>query len=140
MISAEGKENQSFQSWVAKELQIATRFGFVGILATAVHILVVWLLLSGTQLQPLLANLCAFLLAIGVSFSGNYFWTFRLQVNFASAMRRFLIIRVSALGLNTMLLAIILRADIVSTNVAAIFSALIVGGFSFFASKLWAFR
>jgi putative flippase GtrA len=61
-----------------REAIIASRFGLVGITATAVHMLAVSVLLSETQLPTLLANACAFLVAFCVSFAGNYVWTFQL--------------------------------------------------------------
>jgi putative flippase GtrA len=62
---------------VWRELLTLFRFGIVGVMATAVHIFVVWVLLNHTHLATLIANALAFLTAFGVSFSGHYFWTFQ---------------------------------------------------------------
>jgi putative flippase GtrA len=122
------------------ELVVAARFGMVGITATAVHILMVWLFLSETALPPLIANMFAFLTAFGISYTGNYLWTFGSPGNPGKAMRRFFLISVSAFALNTLLLAILLRAGWLSPTVAAIVSAAIVPAITFVASRLWGFQ
>lgn len=137
---AGGVEKRSFRSHLSQELLIATRFGLVGLTATVAHILIVWLLLSETPVQPLVGNLCAFLIAFGISFSGNYIWTFRFQGQLGQAMIRFLLVSICAFGLNTLVLAGILSVNLISSSVAAIISAMVVPAFTFVASRLWCFR
>jgi putative flippase GtrA len=122
------------------ELVVAARFGMVGITATAVHILMVWLLLSETALPPLIANMFAFLTAFGISFAGNYLWTFGSPGNPGKAMRRFVLISASAFAVNTLLLASLLRGGWLSPTVAAIVSAAVVPAITFVASRLWGFK
>ncbi len=122
------------------ELFVAVRFGMVGITATAVHILIVWLLLSETALPPLVANMFAFLTAFGISFTGNYLWTFGAPGNPGKAMRRFLLISASAFAVNTLLLASLLRGGWFSPTVAAIVSVAVVPAITFLASRLWVFK
>lgn len=137
---ADAFEKLSFRARLAQELLIVFRFGLVGITSTAAHILIVWLLLFDTQVEPLVGNLCAFLIAFGISFSGNYIWTFRIQGHLGQAISRFLLISVSAFVLNTLALAGILHANFVSPSVAAIFAAMVIPAFTFIASRLWCFR
>jgi len=122
------------------ELVVVARFGMVGITATAVHILMVWLLLSETALPPLIANMFAFLTAFGISFAGNYLWTFGSPGNPGKAMRRFVLISASAFAVNTLLLASLLRGGWLSPTVAAIVSAAVVPAITFVASRLWGFK
>jgi putative flippase GtrA len=122
------------------ELVVVARFGMVGITATAVHILMVWLLLSKTALPPLIANMFAFLTAFGISFAGNYLWTFGSPGNPGKAMRRFVLISASAFAVNTLLLASLLRGGWLSPTVAAIVSAAVVPTITFLASRLWGFK
>lgn len=133
-------EGGRLRAWLWRELFVAARFGMVGVAATAVHILIVWLLLSETTLQPLVANMFAFLTAFGISFTGNYFWTFSSPGDPGKAMRRFLLISVSAFALNTLLLASLLRGGWLSPIVAAIVSAAVVPAITFLASRLWGFQ
>lgn len=102
-------ESVLFWKAFCRELRIAIRFGLVGIVATAVHILVVWALLRQTEITPILANTLAFLTAFGISFTGNYFWTFPSPGSQGQAIRRFFLISVSAFVMNTLLLTFLVR-------------------------------
>lgn len=122
------------------EMVIAARFGLVGMVSTTVHILVVWLLLVSTVFSPIVANTIAFLTAFGVSFVGNYRWTFGSPGNVGRAIKRFLLISVSAFVMNTLLLAVLLGGEWFSPIVAAIFSAAVVPFITFVTSRFWGFQ
>lgn len=129
-----------FQSRVLKELLIVARFGVIGITATALHIGMVWTLVTHTGLPVLLANLVAFLCAFVLSFTGNYIWTFSAPGSPGQAMRRFFLISLIAFLANSTLLAAILASGWLSPRLAAVASASIVPGITFLASRLWGFR
>jgi putative flippase GtrA len=133
-------EARGVRGWLWRELLVAARFGAVGMVATSVHILIVWVLLSNTALPILVANLLAFLTAFGISFLGNYLWTFGSPGDSSKAIRRFLLISCSAFFVNTLLLAGILRAGWFSPTTAAIVSAAVIPAITFVASRLWGFR
>ncbi|MBI1283845.1 MAG: GtrA family protein [Thiobacillus sp.] len=133
-----GKMTLRTKVWT--EMAIAARFGLIGIAATIVHILVVSLLLAATQMQPLFSNAIAFLTAFSVSFTGNYWWTFGAPGNPAKAMRRFILISGSAFVLNTIVLAVILRAAWFSPFISVMCAIAIVPALTFLASRLWGFR
>lgn len=122
------------------ELFLVLRFGLIGGLATGIHILVLWVLLSGSSLPVLLANTVAFLGAFGFSFAGNYFWTFRASGSLGQAMLRFLIVSASAFLLNSALLAAILWSGRMDSTVAALGSAAVIPVITFLASRFWAFQ
>jgi putative flippase GtrA len=128
------------RGWLCRELVIAIRFGMVGITATGVHILIVWLLLSQTSLPTLVANMFAFLTAFGISFTGNYLWTFRSPGCPGKAMRRFLVISGSAFAVNTLLLSSLLRSGWLSSTEAATVSAAVIPVITFLASRFWGFK
>jgi len=121
------------------ELLVASRFGLVGLAATAVHLAIVTLLIRA-GLAPLLANLLAFLCAFGVSFCGHYFWTFRSSAGIASAVLRFFLIAVGGFFINSALLAMLLRWTTLENTTCALIAVLIVPVLSFFASRLWGFK
>jgi putative flippase GtrA len=123
-----------------REAVIGFRFGIVGGIATVVHILIVAFLLSNTPLPTLAANTLAFLSAFGVSFTGNYLWTFGSPGHPRRAMRRFLLISCSAFAVNTLILATILRAGWLAPLYAAILSAAVIPAITFLASRLWGFQ
>jgi putative flippase GtrA len=125
---------------VWRELLLAARFGTVGIIATAVHIVAIFLLLSKTLLPTLVANMLAFLTAFGISFIGHYLWTFRSPGCVGKAIRRFLLISITAFVVNTMLLASLISTGWISTTASAIVSATVIPVITFLASRLWGFQ
>lgn len=122
------------------ELVIAARFAAVGVTATTLHIGVVWTLITYSELHELIANLIAFICAFGLSFSGNYIWTFSAPGSPGRAMRRFFLISMIAFLANNTLLLALLASSWLSPSRAAVASAAIVPGISFIASRLWGFR
>lgn len=121
------------------ELLVASRFGLVGLAATAVHLAIVTVLIRA-GLAPLLANLLAFLCAFGVSFCGHYFWTFRSSVGIGRAVARFFFIAVAGFLINSALLALLLRWTTLESTTCALIAVLIVPVLSFLASRLWGFK
>jgi putative flippase GtrA len=79
------------------------RFAGVGAVATAVHVILFAALIELLQISALLANLAAFGAALLLSFTGHCRWTFRLRHGHWSALRRFSVVAVLGLGLNSAL-------------------------------------
>lgn len=123
-----------------RELVIATRFGLVGISATSIHIVIVWLVMTLAGLNPILANTIAFTCAFCISFMGNYIWTFRSPGSPRRAMFRFFIISAIAFFLNTSILVVLVQGGWFSHAVSAIISASLVPIISFIAIRFWGFN
>ncbi|WP_089728832.1 GtrA family protein [Candidatus Thiosymbion oneisti] len=123
-----------------RELFLVGRFGLVGILATAVHMAVVWLLVETTELPVLAANLFAFLTAFTISFAGNYLWTFAAPGSARTAMRRFFLISGSAFAVNTLLLAALTKAAWLAPAAAAVSAAAVIPFITYLTSRLWGFK
>jgi len=128
------------QQKLFREFVFACRFGLVGVAATAVHMLAVWLLIDGASVPLLLANLIAFLMAFGISFSGNYFWTFGSPGRPKSAMRRFFLIASGAFSINTVLLALLAKNQWLAPALAAVLAATVIPAFTYIASRVWGFK
>lgn len=122
------------------ELFVAARFSCVGAVATAVHITVVWALLILCSITPILANSYAFLIAFGVSFLGNYIWTFRSPGSPHRVIVRFFLIAVTAFATNTLILAFLVNKGWFSPFFSAALSASIVPVISFAVSRFWCFK
>ncbi|MFS2122447.1 GtrA family protein [Pseudomonas sp. Pseusp97] len=140
MIRKESDTSPGLQRRLLRELLIAARFGVVGLGATALHISVVWSLITYTAIPALLANLIAFLCAFGVSFGGNYIWTFSAPGSPGKAIRRFFLISLIAFLINSTLLATLLASGWLSPRLSAVVSAAVVPGITFLASRVWGFR
>ena len=123
-----------------RELRLASRFGLVGIAATAVHVLVVLLLMQTINLPVLVANLFAFLTAFGVSFAGNYVWTFGSPGRPKTAMSRFFLISAFAFSANSLILYLLTRLQWLPPAEAAVSAAAVVPFISYLASRFWGFR
>lgn len=77
-----------------------SRFGFVGIVATAVHVTVGLSLNEGAGMPPFWANLIAFCTALGVSFFGQTRLTFPDSTADGAAFSRFTVVALLGLTLN----------------------------------------
>jgi len=128
------------RQFVWKEILYASRFGLVGIMATLIHMTVVWFLVSFYPLPVLASNLIAFLVAFSVSFSGNYYWTFRANCSLKKALTRLFLISGSAFLVNSFLLSWLLDRGFFSPTVSAITAVGIIPVITFVSSRLWVFR
>jgi putative flippase GtrA len=73
-------------------------FAGVGLVATATHGLVAWALIG--SLHALAANAIGFTIALGVTYAGNYFLTFRSAAAHGEALIRFLVVSAVTLGIS----------------------------------------
>ena len=133
-------KNDGLRRRVQYEAYLAIRFALIGCVATAVHIFVLWTLLSNTLLPVLIANALAFHSAFAFSFTGNYIFTFGALGAPSQALQRFFLVSICAFILNTLLLAIALKLGWSSEPTAAISVALVMPLTTFFCSRLWAFN
>jgi len=117
-----------------------SRFGLVGVAATAVHAAVGLILNGVLGVAPLWANLVAFLCALCVSFLGQTRLTFPDREADSAAFLRFSVVAVTALGLNQAIVWVVtslfggpywLALTVIVTTVPA---------FTFALLKLWALR
>jgi putative flippase GtrA len=123
-----------------REFLYAARFGIVGTVATLVHLAVVWMLIERAELPPLAANSLAFLSAFGISFAGNYYWTFGRAGPRKAAMQRFFLVSSSAFAVNTLALAALISTGWLAPSTAAVCAAFLIPAATFVASRWWAFR
>lgn len=124
------------------ESAAAGKFALVGILATLTHAAVAAGLLQSGTLPAFPANICGFLVAFGVSFSGHYFWSFahlRQRGKALKSMTRFLVIALSGFALNSFVLALWLELTPWPDLFGLLVSIAIVPALSFLGARLWAF-
>ncbi|WP_299818964.1 GtrA family protein [uncultured Roseibium sp.] len=127
---------------IRTETAAVGKFAVVGILATLTHAGVATVLLETGTLSAFPANICGFLVAFGVSFSGHYFWSFshlRRKGAALASMTRFLVIALSGFMLNSVVLALWLELTPWPDLVGLLFSIAIVPALSFLGARLWAF-
>lgn len=123
-----------------EELLTVSRFTLVGVGASLIHIGLVWILIVQFDINPIRANLAAFLTAFGFSFAGQYLWTFRSARHWRSALVRFFIVSIAAFALNNIALLGLLQLDHMRSSFAAVLAACVVPLASYVLGRTWAFR
>lgn len=121
-------------------LKQLTRFGFVGVLATAVHVGVGLGLHDGFGMLPFWANLIAFACALSVSFYGQTRLTFPDSVADRGAFIRFAVVAVSGLGLNQFIVWVMTSVFTYPYWLALVVIIFTVPGVTFLLLKFWALR
>jgi putative flippase GtrA len=117
------------------------RFGIVGGFAAIINMLVVVWLVRNFNMQPLLANIFAFLIAFNISYTGHHYWSFaNAKRKYCSSVSRFLVVAIMSFILNEGLFYIFLRLFSWYYVWALLLTLLIVPIFSFICSKFWAFK
>lgn len=117
-----------------------SRFGAVGLVATGVHVGVGLGLNYGLGVVPLLANLVAFLTALGVSFIGQTRLTFPGARADGVAFARFTFVAVTGLGLNQAIVWVVTSALGRPYWLALVIIIATVPWITFALLKLWALR
>jgi putative flippase GtrA len=124
---------------VIAELITTTKFAVIGLVATAVHVSVVWGLITYGDAPPFLGNTIAFLTAFCFSFSGHYWWTFQNPGNRSRAFWRFLAVSVIGFLSNNALLGVLIAAGLMPVARASVVAALVIPVISYLSGRLWAF-
>lgn len=96
-------------------------------------------MVKGTD-NVILKNAIAFCVSFFVSFSGNYFWTFRKSTSPKLAIQRFTIVALIGISTNTALLYYFHKNPYFSVETTTILIAIAVAGMTFLLSRLWAFK
>lgn len=117
-----------------------SRFGFVGIVATVIHVVLGLSLHSGLGIVPFWANLLAFCCALGVSFLGQTRLTFPHATADATAFLRFATVALTGLALNQTIVWLVTSALDRPYWLALAIIVLTVPWVTFALLKFWALR
>jgi putative flippase GtrA len=123
-----------------KLLSQLMRFGVIGASAAAVHFSIVVMMVEGGLLQPLLANVIAFMVAFQVSYFGHRLWTFQAQTQHRTAFPRLLLVSGTTFMANEGLFYLFMTLFKMPYASALFLVLAILPLFTFTASKLWVFR
>jgi putative flippase GtrA len=117
------------------------RFVAVGAAATLVHYVIALVLEGSGALGPMTANVAGFLVAFGVSFVGQWRWTFReADAPLSRALPLYFAVSLGSFGLNALLLKLLLTWGVLPYAVALAVVLLSVAAVTFLLSRIWAFR
>jgi len=117
-----------------------SRFGFVGIVATVVHVSIGLGLHEGFDVWPFWANLIAFCCALMVSFFGQTRLTFPDATADSGAFMRFTIVAVTGLSLNQITVWLVTSVFLGPYWLALAIIIFTVPAFTFVMLKFWALR
>ena len=124
-----------------KLLRQASRFGLVGMLAAAVHFSMVVFFVETSGLQPLVANVFAFLIAFQVSYWGHRYWTFEGTITLHRvALPKLLFVNSLVFMANEVLYFFFLSTFHLPYALALFLVLTILPLVSFTLSKSWIFR
>ncbi|CTQ58100.1 MAG: GtrA family protein [Roseibium album] len=118
------------------------KFAVIGVIATLTHAIVASTLFEAGILSVVPSNVCGFLTAFAVSFSGHYFWSFshlRQTGTALKSMTRFLVVSIAGFALNSTILTLWLTFTSWPELYGLWLAILIVPAFSFVGARLWAF-
>ena len=120
------------------------KFGIVGGLATAVHLVLFVLCIELAGMQPFWANFPAFAVAVAVGFTGHFLWTFRHRdragtISWTPVFVRFAVTAALGLLLNSLIVYGVVDAFGLGYGYAAVLMATLTPATVFTASKFWVF-
>ncbi|HEY5597265.1 MAG TPA: GtrA family protein [Kiloniellales bacterium] len=115
------------------------KFLAVGGGATAVHVAAALAFNGLAGVTPLWANVLAFLVASGVSYLGNWFWTFDAASRHGLAAPRFLALSLTCFAVNQAIVYAVVEWLGRPLWLAMIPVVLVVPAFGFWLSRSWVF-
>lgn len=121
------------------ELGRLTRFGVVGIGATAIHFSIIGLFRDLAGAAPFILNGAAAGTAFLFSFAFHYIWSFRSQASIVAAISKFFSVSAAAFALSNGVLAALLQWVPVSNIVALLLAAMAIPAVTYILARLWVF-
>jgi putative flippase GtrA len=119
----------------------ALRFGLVGVAATLTHFGVAVTAVRWGAIAPQIANLIGFAVAFGVSFAGQWLWTFApARTPIAHALPCYLAVSVGGFVANAAAYAALLRLTPLRYDVALALVLIVVAAATFLLSRRWVFK
>jgi putative flippase GtrA len=117
------------------------RFLVIGGGAAAVHWLTVFAVVHQTGMDPLLANIVAFLCAFSVSYFGHKNWTFEAQDQaHGSALVKFFTVAVTGFCINESVYALLLKGMHVHYLIGSAVAIVVAAVSTYILSNSWAFH
>jgi putative flippase GtrA len=117
------------------------RFLVIGGSAAAVHWLVVLAVVSQTGMEPLIANIIAFLCAFSVSYFGHKNWTFEARDQaHGPAAAKFFTVAVTGFCINESVYALLLKGLHIHYLIGSAVAIVTAAVSTYILSKSWAFN
>lgn len=115
------------------------KFCIVGVLSTLTHSVVFVLLIEQAGIEPVIASIPAFSLAVIVSYVNNYNWTFQSKGNHSSQLPKFILVATIGLLANVLITYMIVNVLGSGYWLALLAVILIVPLITYQLNHLWVF-
>ena len=117
------------------------RFIVIGGGAAAVHWLTVFAVVHQTGMEPLIANIIAFLCAFSVSYFGHKNWTFEAQDQaHGPALVKFFTVAVTGFCINEAVYALLLKGLNIHYLIGSAVAIVVAAVSTYILSQTWAFK
>ncbi len=133
---------ETLKEWIAKEISRLFRFGIIGALTFAIYYILYLLMSEGVWKQGnhTLQNVIATVLASLFNFFAHRHWTFRSQGVKIDEAKRFLVVAVTAIGLEAILFWIADEKLHIQHLVAAIAVPVVIPLYTYAMHRSYTFR
>jgi len=115
------------------------RFGAVGSISTVLFSVLTWLLVSRSNMHPVLATVVAYLLLLVPNFVAHKYFTFSSKGETARQSGKFLVVHGLNIGLSAGGMAVISKLSL-DYRLGILFSAIAVPVIVFIVMNFWVFR
>jgi putative flippase GtrA len=116
------------------------RFGLVGIIATATYSIVTLVAIEAFDVSPVPASVLGVAASIGVSYFGHTLYSFRVTLDHATFVWRFLILAGASLLITTGLMWLLSDVMQGSHRLAIAVIAVLIPVFNYICNRFWVFR
>jgi putative flippase GtrA len=122
------------------ELGRLVRFGLVGVVATAVYSVVALLAIQGLDLSPIFGSALGCTASIAVSYYGHTLYSFRVEINHAAFLWRFLSVAAASFIIATGVMWLLTDLMDVSYLLSVGIIAVLVPITNYVCNRFWIFR
>lgn len=116
-----------------------TKFVLVGALATGTHATALIFFVELLGWNPVISTPAAFLVAVSVSYLGNFYWTFTARSGFAPRLPKFVFVQVVGMALNTAIMYAVYNVLHWDYRWGIVIAVIIVPICIFSLHKIWTF-
>lgn len=114
-------------------------FGLVGLVATGIQYLVLYLLVIATHMAPTLASAIGYAFSASCAYMANHRLVFKSDRSHVQALPRFIVVVLTGLTINTLSMAFFLQYLSVHYLVAQGLATMVVFTWNFLANRFWTF-
>jgi putative flippase GtrA len=127
------------RNWTIETLRLV-RFGLVGIIATAVYSLATLLAIEALGFSPIAGSLIGVMASSWVSYFGHALYSFKVTIDHATFLWRFLAISGASLAMSTGVMWLFTDFLNVSHRLAIAILVVLIPATNYICNRFWVFR